>query len=67
MSRDVYKAYETYFRGEDGTLVETGKHVLLAGLPDVGSVLDFKRSPEPCAWKILAIEPDNKIVVEVVG
>jgi hypothetical protein len=64
MSKDVYKAYETYFRGEEGNLVETGKHVLLPGLPDVGTVLNFRRNPEPRSWKVLAIEEDRKIVVE---
>ena len=62
----VYEAYETYFRGEGDLLVETGKHVLLPALPDVGTELTLRFHPAHVKVKVVGIEGGRKILVETV-
>jgi hypothetical protein len=62
----VYQAYETYFRGEGDLLVETGKHVLLAALPAVGTELTLRFYPAHAKVKVVGIEMERKIIVEPV-
>ena len=63
MSRGVHKSYETYFRRDDGGLLETGRHFLLPEPPTVGSLLKSHR--EEGFFRVIAIEPDGKVVVEM--
>jgi hypothetical protein len=63
MSKDVHKAYETYFRRDDGGLLETGKHFLLLEPPMVGSLLVSHREKTPL--RVVSVELDGKIVVEL--
>lgn len=63
MSTGVHKAYETYFRDSDGVLFETGKHVLLAELPEVDRELLLRFHPEPLRVRVVGLE-EQKIVVE---
>lgn len=64
MSKDVHKSYETYFRRDDGGLLETGKHFLLLEPPMVGSLLKSYR--EKASLRVVSVELDGKIVVELV-
>ena len=62
----VYQAFETYFRGDGDVLIETGKHVLLAALPAVGSELTLRFHPAHVRVRVVGIEMERKILVEPV-
>jgi len=63
MATMVHKSYEAYVRGEGGILLETGRHVLIAGDPEPGMEVKLRYSPAWVATKVLSVE-GTKIVVD---